>query len=118
MSHETLSNLSHENRRFEPPADLSANANVKAEVYAEADADRLAFWEKAAERLSWETRWGRVLDWDDAPFAKWFVGGKINAAYNCVDRHVEAGNGDKVAYHWVGEPENDTRDITYAELKD
>jgi acetyl-CoA synthetase len=118
VSDETLSNLMHENRRFEPPADLAANANVKAEVYAEADADRLAFWEKAAERLSWETRWDRVLDWDDAPFAKWFVGGRINAAYNCVDRHVEAGNGDKVAYHWVGEPENDTRDITYAELKD
>jgi acetyl-CoA synthetase len=118
VSDETLSNRMHEDRRFEPPADLAANANVKAEVYAEADADRLAFWEKAAERLSWETRWDRVLDWDDAPFAKWFVGGKINAAYNCVDRHVEAGDGDKVAYHWVGEPENDTRDITYAELKD
>jgi acetyl-CoA synthetase len=118
VSEETLSNLMHENRRFEPPADLAADANVKAEVYAEADADRLAFWEKAAERLSWDTRWDRVLDWDNAPFAKWFVGGKINAAYNCVDRHVEAGNGDKVAYHWVGEPEGDTRDISYAELKD
>jgi acetyl-CoA synthetase len=118
VSDDALSNLMHENRRFEPPADLAANANVKADVYAEADADRLAFWEKAAERLSWETKWDRVLDWDNAPFAKWFVGGKINAAYNCVDRHVEAGNGDKVAYHWVGEPENDTRDITYAELKD
>jgi acetyl-CoA synthetase len=118
VSDDALSNLMHENRRFEPPADLAANANVKADVYAEADADRLAFWEKAAERLSWETKWDRVLDWDNAPFAKWFVGGKINAAYNCVDRHVEAGNGDKVAYHWVGEPEDDTRDITYAELKD
>jgi acetyl-CoA synthetase len=118
VSEETLSNLMHENRRFEPPADLAANANVKADAYDEADADRLAFWEKAAERLSWDTKWDRVLDWDNAPFAKWFVGGKINAAYNCVDRHVEAGNGDKVAYHWVGEPENDTRDITYAELKD
>jgi acetyl-CoA synthetase len=118
VSDATLSNLMHENRRFEPPADLAANANVKADAYDEADADRLAFWEKAAERLSWDTKWDRVLDWDNAPFAKWFVGGKINAAYNCVDRHVEAGNGDKVAYHWVGEPENDTRDITYAELKD
>ncbi len=118
MSQETLSNLLHENRRFEPPADLAANANVKADAYDEADADRLAFWEKAAERLSWETKWEKVLDWDDAPFAKWFVGGRINAAYNCVDRHVEAGKGDKIAYHWVGEPENDTRDITYAELKD
>ncbi|HET9842445.1 MAG TPA: acetate--CoA ligase, partial [Nocardioides sp.] len=122
MSQETLSNLLHENRRFEPPADLAANANVKAEAYDEADADRLAFWEKAAERLSWDTKWEKVLDWDDAPFAKWYVGGKINAAYNCVDRHVEAGKGDKIAYHWVGEPQtgspDDTRDITYAELKD
>jgi acetyl-CoA synthetase len=118
VSDETLSNLMHENRRFEPPEDLAANANVKADVYDQADADPVAFWEKAAERLSWDTKWEKVLDWDNAPFAKWFVGGKINAAYNCVDRHVEAGNGDKVAYHWVGEPENDTRDITYAELKD
>ncbi len=118
MSDETLSNLLHENRRFEPPADLAANANVKADAYDEADADPLAFWEKAADRLSWDTKWDQVLDWDDAPFAKWYVGGKINAAYNCVDRHVEAGNGDRVAYHWVGEPEDDTRDITYAELKD
>jgi acetyl-CoA synthetase len=118
VSQETLSNLLHENRRFEPPADLAADANVKAEAYDEADADRLAFWEKAAERLSWDTKWEKVLDWDDAPFAKWFVGGTINAAYNCVDRHVEAGKGDKIAYHWVGEPEDDTRDITYAELKD
>jgi acetyl-CoA synthetase len=115
---ETLSNLMHEERRFEPPADLAANANVKADAYAEADADRLAFWEKAADRLTWDTRWSKVLDWDNAPFAKWFVGGKINAAYNCVDRHVENGLGDRVAYHWIGEPENDTRDITYAELKD
>ena len=59
-----------------------------------------------------------MLDWDDPPFAKWFVGGRLNAAYNCVDRHVEAGNGDRVALHWVGEPEDDTRDLTYAELKD
>ena len=118
MSDETLSNLLHENRRFEPPEDLAANANVKADAYNEADADNLAFWAKAAERLSWDTKWEQVLDWDNAPFAKWYVGGKLNAAYNCVDRHVEAGNGDRVAYHWVGEPEDDTRDITYAELKD
>jgi acetyl-CoA synthetase len=115
---ETLANLSSEERRFEPPADLAANANVKADAYEEARADRLAFWAKAAERLDWDTPWDEVLDWSNAPFAKWFVGGKINAAYNCLDRHVEAGRGDKVAYHWVGEPENDTRDITYAELKD
>ncbi|HEY6934628.1 MAG TPA: acetate--CoA ligase [Marmoricola sp.] len=115
---ETLSNLLHENRRFEPPEELAASANVKADAYDDAGADRLAFWEKAAERLSWDTKWEKVLDWDNPPFAKWFVGGKLNAAYNCVDRHVEAGKGDKVAYHWVGEPDGDTRDITYAELKD
>ena len=115
---ETLANLSHEERRFEPPADLAANANVKADAYEEAAADRLAFWAKAADRLDWDTRWSEVLDWSEAPFAKWYVGGRINAAYNCVDRHVAAGKGDKVAYHWVGEPEDDTRDITYAQLKD
>ena len=101
MSDETLSNLLHENRRFEPPEELAANANVKADAYDEADADLEGFWAKAAERLSWDTKWDQVLDWDDAPFATWYVGGQINAAYNCVDRHVEAGNGDKLAYHSV-----------------
>jgi acetyl-CoA synthetase len=118
VSNETLSNLLHEERRFEPPADLAAHANVTAEVYDESEKDPVAFWEKAAERLTWDTRWDRALDWDNPPFAKWYVGGKLNAAYNCVDRHVENGLGDRVAYHWVGEPEGDTRDITYAELKD
>jgi acetyl-CoA synthetase len=118
VSHETLSNLLHEERRFEPPAELAAHANVTADAYDEADRDPVAFWEKAAERLSWDTKWDRTLDWDNPPFAQWYVGGTLNAAYNCVDRHVEAGNGDRVAYHWVGEPEDDRRDITYAELKD
>ena len=113
---ETLSNLSREERRFDPPAEFAANANLTAAAYADATGDRLGFWAQQADRLSWETRWERVLDWDDPPFAKWFVGGRLNAAYNCVDRHVEAGAGDKVAFHWVGEPEGDTRDITYADL--
>jgi acetyl-CoA synthetase len=118
MSDETLSNLLHEERRFEPPAELAENANVKEEAYERAAADPEAFWAEAAERLDWDTKWDRVVDWDNPPFAKWYVGGKLNAAYNCVDRHVEAGKGDKVAFHWVGEPDDDTRDITYAELKD
>jgi acetyl-CoA synthetase len=118
MSNPSLSNLLHETRRFPPPEDLAANANVKADVYEEASKDRLAFWAKAAERITWAEPFTEVLDWSNPPFAKWYVGGKLNAAYNCVDRHVEAGKGDKVAFHWVGEPENDTRDITYAELKD
>jgi acetyl-CoA synthetase len=114
---DTLSNLSHEERSFPPPPDFAGAANVKADVYDEASADRLAFWEKQAERLTWTQRWSEVLDWSDAPFSKWFVGGKLNVAYNCVDRHVEGGHGDQVAYHWEGEP-GDTRSLTYAQLKD
>jgi acetyl-CoA synthetase len=110
-----LSNLLHETRRFDPPAELAANANVTADAYRQAAEDRLAFWAAAADRLHWTQRWDQVLDWSKAPFAQWFVGGKLNVAYNCVDRHVEAGNGGKVAYHWEGEP-GDTRTITYAEL--
>ncbi|MGZ4454715.1 MAG: acetate--CoA ligase [Nocardioides sp.] len=117
MSEETLSNLSREDRTFEPPAALAEHANVTAEAYDRAAADPEAFWAEAAGRLSWETPWDRVLDWDSPPFAKWFVGGRLNAAYNCVDRHVEAGRGDKVALHWVGEPVDDKRTITYAELQ-
>ncbi|GAA1799215.1 acetate--CoA ligase [Nocardioides hankookensis] len=118
MSDETLSNLLKEDRRFEPPAEIAEHANLKEEAYERAASDRDAFWAEQAERLDWAEKWDRVLDWDDAPFAKWFVGGKLNASYNCVDRHVEAGRGDKVAIHWVGEPLDDTRDITYAQLKD
>ncbi|WP_345528656.1 AMP-binding protein, partial [Nocardioides endophyticus] len=114
----TLSNLLQEDRRFEPPAEIAEHANLKEEAYDRAASDRDAFWAEQAERLDWSRKWDRVLDWDDAPFAKWFVGGRLNASYNCVDRHVEAGRGDKVALHWVGEPLDDTRDITYAQLKD
>ncbi|MBE7325407.1 acetate--CoA ligase [Nocardioides sp. Y6] len=118
MSDETLSNLLHENRRFEPTPEFAAQANVTAEAYDRAAGDREAFWAEAAERLDWGKKWDQVLDWSNPPFAKWFVGGEINASVNCVDRHVEAGRGDKVALHWVGEPADDTRDITYAQLKD
>ena len=117
MSDDTLSNLSHEERHFPPPADFAATANVTAEAYERANADRLAFWAEAADRLTWEQRWTDVLDWSDKPFAKWFVGGRLNVAYNCVDRHLDAGLGERVAYHWEGEP-GETRDITYAQLKD
>ncbi|REE97094.1 acetate--CoA ligase [Thermomonospora umbrina] len=116
MSQETLSNLLQENRRFAPPPELAASANATAETYAEAAEDRLGFWARQAERLSWSKPWGEVLDWTNPPFAKWFVGGELNVAYNCVDRHVEAGLGDRVAYHWEGEP-GDTRTLTYADLQ-
>jgi acetyl-CoA synthetase len=112
---ETLENLLQETRSFEPPAELAANANVTADAYEEAAADRLAFWEKQAQRLDWTKPWTEVLNWSNPPFAKWFVGGELNIAVNCVDRHVTAGKGDKVAIHWEGEP-GDTRDITYADL--
>lgn len=117
MSQEPLSNLLKENRRFAPPPELAAAANVKADVYDEAAADRLGFWARQAERLTWAKPWEQVLDWSNPPFAKWFVGGELNVAYNCVDRHVEAGLGDRVAYHWEGEPEGDTRTLTYADLQ-
>jgi acetyl-CoA synthetase len=106
-----------EGRSFPPPEELAAHANVGPDAYEEAARDRLAFWAKQAERLSWEKPWDEVLDWTNPPFAKWFVGGKLNVAYNCLDRHVEAGHGDQVAYHWEGEP-GDTRTITYAQLTD
>jgi acetyl-CoA synthetase len=116
QGHETLSNLLHETRRFPPPAELAADANVGEDAYAAAEADRLGFWEEQAARLHWDTPWNQVLEWNP-PYAKWFTGGRINAAVNCLDRHVDAGRGDRVAYHWEGEP-GDTRTITYAQLKD
>ncbi|HWD07253.1 MAG TPA: acetate--CoA ligase [Amycolatopsis sp.] len=112
-----LDNLLTESRTFPPSAEFAAQANAQAEMYDKADADRDRFWAAQAERLSWDTKFSQVLDWSQAPFAKWFVGGKLNVAYNCVDRHVESGHGEQVAIHWVGEP-GDTRDITYAQLKD
>lgn len=111
-----LSNLLTESRTFPPSAEFAAQANATAALYDQADADREAFWAEQAGELHWERKWDRVLDWSGAPFAKWFVGGRLNVAYNCVDRHVEAGNGDRVAIHWEGEP-GDSRTITYAELQ-
>ena len=112
---QTLDNLLTENRTFPPSEEFARQANAKAELYESADADREAFWAEQAGQLSWDAPWDQVLDWTNPPFAKWFVGGRLNVAYNCVDRHVEAGNGDRVAIHWEGEP-GDGRTITYAEL--
>ncbi|MHB1535341.1 MAG: acetate--CoA ligase [Acidimicrobiales bacterium] len=112
---DALSALLHESRRFEPPAALSAAANAQPGIYEEAARDPVAFWERQADSLDWATRWSRPLDWEP-PFAKWFVGGRLNVAVNCVDRHVDAGLGERVAFHWEGEP-GDTRTITYAGLR-
>jgi acetyl-CoA synthetase len=110
-----LENLLSEDRRFEPSAEFAAAANAGAELYTQAAADRLGFWEEQARRLSWAQEWTQVLDWSAAPFARWFVGGRLNVAVNCLDRHVEAGYGDQVAIYFEGEP-GDTRALTYADL--
>ncbi len=115
MSEEALSNLLHENRRFPPPEDLAAQANVTQQTYDDAAADVDAFWAEQAKRVTWDTEPTEVVDWSNPPFAKWFADGTVNAAVNCCDRHVEAGHGDRVAFHFEGEP-GDTRTFTYAEL--
>lgn len=114
-----------ERRRFTPPADVAAQANVTAEVYAEAAADPIAFWERAATRLRWDTPWHTALDWrppspseaETIPEARWFSGGRLNAAVNCVDRHVDAGHGDKVAFHVEGE-RGDRSSVSYRQLQE
>ncbi|MFN8519839.1 MAG: acetate--CoA ligase [Chloroflexota bacterium] len=110
-----IEHLLEEGRSFPPSAEFRAQAVASAELYLEADQDYEAFWGRLArERLAWRTPFKRTLEWD-LPFAKWFTGGTLNVSENCVDRHVAAGLGDKVAYHWIGEP-GDTRTITFADL--
>jgi len=110
-----LANLATEQRRFPPPADVVATAEATADWYGWAGRDRLGFWAEQARRLDWVTPFTGVLDWTRPPFARWFADGRLNVAVNCVDRHVAAGRGDKVAFHFEGEP-GDTRTITYADL--
>ncbi len=100
---EALSALLHEERRFPPPPEFAAAANAQPGIYDEANRDPVAFWEQQARRLTWAEPWVKALEWE-LPFAKWFVGGKLNVAVNCVDRHVAAGRGDRVAFYWEGEP--------------
>jgi len=111
-----LENLSEEIRRFPPDPAFTANAVATAEVAQAAAADRIGFWERqASDLLTWDTRWTQALDWSNPPFAKWFVGGRLNASVNCLDRHLAAGRGERVAIHFEGEP-GDTQTITYADL--
>jgi acetyl-CoA synthetase len=112
-----IENLFSEGRSFPPPDDFKADALVTDQsLHERAARDLEGFWAEEAERLRWMKPWDQVLEWN-LPFAKWFVGGQLNVSDNCLDRHVEAGGGDKVAYHWEGEP-GDTRTITYEELRD
>ena len=105
-----------EQETFSPPDAFREHALVSdPSIYETAEADPEGFWAERAGDLHWFEPWEQVLDWSDPPFAKWFVGGKLNVSYNCLDRHVEDGRGDRVAYHWRGE-EGEERDVTYAEL--
>jgi acetyl-CoA synthetase len=114
QDHESLENLLTEDRQFPPSAEFAAQANAHQDLYDAAEKDRLAFWDQQAKELSWDAPWTQTLQWD-APYAQWFVGGKINASFNALDRHVIEGRGERVAFHFEGEP-GDTRTITYAQL--
>jgi acetyl-CoA synthetase len=108
--------LLEESRRFPPSPEFAAQANANPEIYAEAERDYLAFWAAWARKLEWSKPFTQILEWNE-PFAKWFADGEINVSVNCLDRHVRAGLGDRVAFYWEGEP-GDRRVITYAELLD
>jgi acetyl-CoA synthetase len=101
--------------KFPPLDDFVEKAVIKDPKIYEQGEEYENFWAQQAETLHWDTKWDQVLDWSNPPFAKWFLGGKLNVSYNCLDRHVEAGNGDRVAYHWRGE-EGEELDVTYADL--
>jgi acetyl-CoA synthetase len=113
----TIDTLLTENRHFAPSAEFSAQANINSqEVVDAAHVDWQGWWASWAEKLTWDKKWDSVLKWD-APFAKWFDGGKLNASVQCLDRHVDAGLGNRVAYFWEGEP-GDTRELTYQDMLD
>jgi acetyl-CoA synthetase len=116
VSDEALEILATETRLFPPSREFANQANAKNELYEQAQNNPLEFWDEQADRLQWDTRWQQILDWSDAPVSKWFVGGKLNVAVNCVDRHVENGNGDRIAFYFEGEP-GDSETITYQQLK-
>ena len=110
---QAIDTLFLEERRYEPPADFAAQANAQPEIYERGFEE---FWEtEGRELVTWFEPFSELYEWKP-PYAKWYLGGKLNVSYNCVDRHVEAGRGDKVAYHWEGEP-GDTRTITYGDLQ-
>jgi acetyl-CoA synthetase len=112
---DALEALMQEGRTFPPPGDFRKTAlDTDAKVYEEAERDWQGFWAQQALDLDWAKEWQSILEWD-LPFAKWFVGGKLNVAYNCLDRHVDAGHGDQVAFYWEGEP-GDTRTVSYRDL--
>jgi acetyl-CoA synthetase len=110
-----LDNLLTESRTFPPSPEFAAQANATTQTYTDATTDRDHFWTTQAHHLDWHTPFTQVLDWTNPPFARWFADGKLNVTVNALDRHLAAGHGDRVAYHWEGEP-GDTRTLTYADL--
>ena len=103
-----------EERRYPPPPEFAKQANAQPDIY---DQDFDTFWEREGrERVSWFEPFSKLYEWEP-PYAKFFLGGKLNVCFNCVDRHVEAGKGSKVAFYWEGEPADDRREITYADLQ-
>ncbi|NEP36343.1 AMP-binding protein, partial [Moorena sp. SIO3B2] len=120
MSQPTIESILQEERLFPPPTDFSENAQIKSmaeyqQLYEQAKADPQGFWAQLADQeLDWFQKWDTVLDWQP-PFAKWFVGGKINISYNCLDRHLTTWRRNKAALIWEGEP-GDSRTLTYAQL--
>jgi acetyl-CoA synthetase len=111
---QTIENLLLEERRYPPPDEFASQANATPEIYHESFE---GFWEREGrERVSWFEPFTSLYEWD-VPYSKWYLGGKLNVSYNCIDRHVEAGRGDTVAFHWEGEPDGDRRDLTYADLQ-
>ena len=110
----SIETLLLEERRYPPSPEFAAQANAQPSIY---DEDFEVFWEREGrERITWFEPFTQLLDWQ-RPYAKWYLGGKLNITYNCVDRHVENGLGDKVAYFWEGEPEGDRRELTFADLQ-
>jgi acetyl-CoA synthetase len=114
MSSQAIESLSEESRRFPPPPDFAVQANAQPGIYEEAERDYQAFWASWARKLEWSKPFSKVLEWNE-PFAKWFADGELNASVNCLDRHVRAGKGEKIAYYYEGEP-GDRWTITYAQL--
>ena len=114
MASDSIENLSTEDRSFLPSSEFAAHSNAQPGLYAEADKDRLAFWDRQAHALTWEKKWDKTLEWE-VPYAQWFVGGKLNATVSALDRHIADGNGSRTAFHFEGEP-GDTRTISYSEL--
>jgi acetyl-CoA synthetase len=111
---QSIDTLLLEERRFPPPADFAAQANAQPSIY---DDDFETFWEREGrERVAWFEPFSKLYEWNP-PFAKWYLGGKLNVSHSCVDRHVEAGRGTKVAFHWEGEPDGERRDLTYGDLQ-